>query len=67
MILEVLADAGSVGDDIDAVLPSDARRADAGQHQYLRRVDRGGGDDHLAFCLNDLNRLRSWISTPTAR
>ena len=48
VVLQVRADAGAVGDDRDAVLGEVRRRADAREHQELRRVDRGGGEDHLA-------------------
>ena len=54
MVLQVRADAGAVGDDRDAVLGEVRRRADAGEHQQLRRVDRGGGEDHLGAGLDHL-------------
>ena len=49
MVDQVLADAGQVDD--GSAMPCAAQllgRADAGQHQQLRRHQRAGGDDHLA-------------------
>ena len=47
MVLQVGADARPVGHDLDALLPQMLGRADAGEHEQLRRVDRGGGEDHF--------------------
>ena len=47
MVLQVLADAGQVDDDVDAVLAKMRRRADAGEHQELRRDVGAGGEDDL--------------------
>ena len=45
MVLEVLADAGEVAADGDAVRLQQRRRADAGELQDLRRADRAGGEN----------------------
>ena len=60
MVLQIAADAGPVGDHLDAVFPEMRGRADARQHQELRRIDRRGGDDHFASRLNDLNLFASF-------
>ena len=49
MVLQVLADAGAVGDDRDAVFRQMRGGSDTRQHQQLGRVEGGGGEDHLAF------------------
>ena len=46
--MEVLADPRQVDQHRNADGLQPARRADAGQQQQLRRVDRAGADDHLA-------------------
>ena len=46
VVVQVVAH-GQVGDDVDAVLPQVRRRADAGQHQELRRAEDAGAQDHL--------------------
>ena len=48
VILQVGADAGPVGDDVDAVLAQLRGRPDAGQQQELRRADRAGGENDFA-------------------
>ena len=48
MVLQVGADAGPVGDHIDAVLLQVLAGADAGEHENLRRVDGGRREDDLA-------------------
>ena len=48
MVLEVLADAGQVVDDVDAVLREQPLVADPGELQQLRGVDRAAAEDHLA-------------------
>ncbi len=48
VILQVAANAGQVGQDRDAVPLERLRRADARQHQQLRRIERASADDHLA-------------------
>jgi len=48
VILEVGADARSVGNDWDAVLAQLLGRTDAGEEHELRRPDRAGGKYHLA-------------------
>ena len=48
VILQVGADVGHVGDHRDAVPAQMVGRAEPGQHQQLRRVDRARGEDHLA-------------------
>ena len=53
MILQIRADAGMIGNDGDAVLAQKLRGADAGELQNLRRVDRAGGEDHLARRMRD--------------
>ena len=47
VVLQVGADALHVGDDVDAVLTQQIGRADAGQLQQLRRVERAAREDHL--------------------
>ena len=47
VVVQVLADPGQVGDDIDAMRGQLRVRPDAGQQQQLRRADRSAGDDHL--------------------
>ena len=49
MVLEVLAHAGQVGDHRNAELPQLLGRADAGEHQQLRRGEGAGGEDRLAL------------------
>ncbi len=48
VVLEPLADAGEVGDDVDAVLAQVGGRADAGEHQQVRAVHRAAAEQHLA-------------------
>ena len=48
MVDQILADARQIGDAIDAVRAQMIGRADARQHQQLRRDQRAGGDDHFA-------------------
>ena len=48
MVLQILADAGPVGDDVDAERAQLRRRADARELEKLRRIDRAGAEDHLA-------------------
>ena len=47
MVLQPLAHAGEVGDDVDAVLAQVRGRADAGEHQQVRAVDRSAAQQHL--------------------
>ena len=47
MVVQVVADR-QVGDHVDAVLAQVAGRADAGQHQQLRRAEDAGAEDDLA-------------------
>ncbi len=47
VILQVLADAGQVGDHVDAGRGQVVRGTDPGQLQQLRRVDRAAGQDDL--------------------
>ncbi len=47
VVLEVLTDAGEVGHDRDAERAQVVRRADPGEHQQLRGVDRPAGKDHV--------------------
>jgi hypothetical protein len=54
VVLEVRADAGAVGDDGEAVLGEVGGGAYAREHQELRRVDRGGGEDDLGAGGDDL-------------
>ena len=53
MVLQVRPDAGKIDRDVDAMTAQLVRRADAGQHQQLRRVERAARQDHLAgrLCL----------------
>ena len=48
VVLEVLADAGRVVDDVDAEAGEELLVADAGELEQLRRVDRAAAEDHLA-------------------
>ena len=48
MILQVLADAGPVGDDVDPERAELRRRPHAGQLQQLRRIDRPAAKNDLA-------------------
>ena len=49
VVLQIVADAGRVEHDLDAVLLQQVRRSDAGELQQLRRVIRAAGDqDFLA-------------------
>ena len=64
VVLEVLADTGEVGHDLDAERPewAAARRPRAEQ---LRRVDRAAGEDDVA-CEDPLRRARRPVqATPT--
>ena len=45
MVLQVMADARRIGHDLDAMSAQFRCRADAGQHQQLRRVDRAAAQD----------------------
>jgi hypothetical protein len=47
MVLQVLADPGKVVDDADAVAVEQRLRADAGELQQLRRLQRAGRQQHL--------------------
>ncbi|MDT4848307.1 hypothetical protein FQZ97_823940 [compost metagenome] len=49
VILQVLADAGQLVVQRDAVAGEFGSRANAGQHQQLRRVDGAGAEDHLTL------------------
>src|SRR5690606_24416189 len=42
MVLQVLPDAGTIRHDRDALAAKLLSRADTGQHEELRRIDRGG-------------------------
>ncbi len=46
MIVEILADARQVMDDAHALVAQVRLRPDAGQHQYLRRAEGAGRQDH---------------------
>ena len=48
VILQVLADAGPVGDEVDAVGGKFGAGTDAGELQELRRIDRPARHDHFA-------------------
>jgi hypothetical protein len=56
MVLQIGADAGTVGDNIDTVLGEMRSRADARKHQELGRIEGRSGDDHFTPCFNNLNR-----------
>jgi len=47
MVLQIIADAGRIEHDLDAVLLEQVRRPDAGQLQQLRRVVGAAGDQDL--------------------
>ncbi|AIJ85043.1 hypothetical protein ASZ97_06935 [Brucella melitensis] len=48
MVLQVLAHAGAVGHQVDAVFLQMRGRPDAGKHQQFGRVDGRGGNNHFA-------------------
>ena len=48
VVLQVLADARQVGDDLDPERAQLGRRADARELEQLRRVDRAAAQDDLA-------------------
>ena len=48
MVLQVLADARPVGDDVDPERAEFRRRPDAGELQQLRRIDRPAAKNDLA-------------------
>ncbi len=48
MVLQVLADARQIVHDFDAVAAQQAGRADAGELQQLRALQRARGQHHLA-------------------
>ena len=47
VVLEVVPDAGQVGDRVDAEVAQLPGRADAGQQEQVRRADRARAHDHL--------------------
>ena len=49
VVLEVPTDAGQVDGDVDAEAGELVGRADAREHQQLRRVEHAGAQDHLAL------------------
>ena len=49
MIDEVLADAGKIDHDLDAMFRELLRRTDAGKHQELRRYQRAGRKDDVGI------------------
>jgi hypothetical protein len=53
VVLQVAADVGRVGDDVDAVPAQQRRRADPRELQQVRRLQRAGGDDHLGVGVRD--------------
>ena len=55
VILQVRPHALAVGDNLDPVFAKMLGRSDPRQHQKLGRVDRRGGDDHLAPGANDFD------------
>ena len=57
MVLQVPADAGQIVDDPDAVLLQMPGRADAGEHQELRRVDRPAAQDDFAAGAGGAQRI----------
>ena len=66
VVLQVLADARQVVDDVDAERLELAGVADPGELEQLRRVDRAAAEDHLAG-LDPLRPVLPATSTPTAR
>jgi hypothetical protein len=52
MVVEVLPDARHVGDDVDPVRAQMVSRANARQHQQVRRADRACADEHLRRVLS---------------
>src|SRR5262249_17866301 len=49
MILQIRADAGHIGDHLDAEIAQDLRWPEAGELQQLRRIECAAGDDHFAI------------------
>jgi len=66
VILEVLADAGALGDDRDVVLPHQRACADPGELEMLRRVDGAPGEHDLAPARTVVVSPARRYSTPTA-
>ena len=56
VVLQIGADALHVGDHVDAVLPQQVGRADAGELQQLRRVERAAREDHFAVRARHVRR-----------
>ena len=68
MVAEVLADRGLVEQHLDFAHRQVLGRADAGEHQQLRRVVGAAAEDHLALGAQLLRLARAALaSTPTAR
>lgn len=55
VVLQVLSDAGPIGDNRDSVLGKMRCGTDARQHQQLGRVDRGGREDHFGLGADHLD------------
>ena len=55
MVLQIGADPGAVGDDLDAHVTQMRRRADARQHQQFGRVEGRGCDNDLTVCADCLD------------
>ena len=64
VVVEVLPDALQVRDDVDAVLAQVVGRADAGQHEQLRRVHRAAGEDHLGAGPGDVLAALADVGDP---
>ena len=67
MIVEIVADAGHVGDHRDAERLQQRRRAEPRQLQKLRRVERARRDDHLRVRACAARSSPTRYSTPVAR
>ncbi|MCY1346045.1 hypothetical protein D9M69_321200 [compost metagenome] len=66
VVLQVLADAGQVHPQRNAQALQLGGRADAGEHQRLRRAEGAGGEDHLAPRAHFLDLLAVVVAHPDA-
>ncbi len=57
MILQIGADAGHVGDHIDAMLAQQRRRTNSGKLHQLRRVERAAREDDFAGSARGVRRI----------
>ena len=57
MVLQIGADAGDVGDHVDALRRSSAAGPTPGQLQQLRRIERAAGEDHFGIGVRGVQRI----------